>query len=73
LNGVAALQKIGNRVVRLQSERIRSDYLPQQSLYTLDQSIDLVKSAKSAILSVGKLSRGERRTLAVSLLFKNRP
>jgi uncharacterized protein (UPF0332 family) len=73
LNGIAALQKIGNRVVRLQSERIRSDYLPQQSLYTIDQSLDLVKSARIAILSVAKLSHGERRTLAVSLLFKNRP
>jgi hypothetical protein len=73
LNGLATLQKIGNRVVRLQSERIRSDYLPQQSLYTIDQSVDLVKSARIAILSLAKLSLVERRTLAVSLLFKNRP
>ncbi len=73
LNSVSALQKIGNRVVRLQSERIRSDYLPQQSLYTSDQSIDLVKSARTSMFSISKLSREERRTLAVSLLFKNRP
>lgn len=73
LNDIPALQKIGNRVVRLQSERIRSDYLPQQALYSTDQSIDLVKSARVALLSVGKLSRGERRILAVHLLFKNRP
>jgi hypothetical protein len=73
LNGLATLQKIGNRVVRLQSERIRSDYLPQQSLYTIDQSVDLVRSARTAILSLATLSLGERRTLAVSLLFKNRP
>ena len=73
LNAIPALQKIGNRVVRLQSERIRSDYLPQQALYSTDQSIDLVKSARVALLSVGKLSRGERRILAVHLLFKNRP
>jgi hypothetical protein len=73
LSGVAAMQRIGNRVVRLQSERIRSDYLPQQTLYTTDQSIDLVKSAKTAVLSIAELSHGDRRTLAVHLLFKNRP
>lgn len=73
LTGVPALQKIGNRVVRLQSERIRSDYLPQQSIYTTEQSIDLVKSARAALLWVDKLSHGDRRTLAVHLLFKNRP
>ncbi len=72
LNGIPALQKIGNRVVRLQSERIRSDYLPQQSIYTTEQSIDLVKSARATLLSVGKLSHEDRRTLAVHLLFKNR-
>jgi hypothetical protein len=73
LNGVTALQSIGNRVVRLQSERIRSDYLPQQALYATEQSIDLVKSAKVALLSIAELSRGDRRTLAVHLLLKNRP
>lgn len=73
LNSVAALQKIGNRVVRLQSERIRSDYLPQRSLYTMDQSLDLVTSAKSTVLSIAELSQGDRRSLAVHLLFKNRP
>ncbi|HEY1453693.1 MAG TPA: hypothetical protein VGF57_09550 [Roseiarcus sp.] len=73
LSGVAALQRIGNRVVRLQSERIRSDYLPQQPLYTTDQSVDLVKSAKTAVLSIAALPPGDRRTLAVHLLFKHRP
>jgi uncharacterized protein (UPF0332 family) len=72
LNRATALQSIGNRVVRLQSERIRSDYLPQQALYTTEQSIDLVKSAKAALLSIAELSHGDRRTLAVHLLFKNR-
>jgi hypothetical protein len=33
----------------------------------------LVRSARTAILSLATLSLGERRTLAVSLLFKNRP
>ncbi len=70
---VVALQKIGNRVVLLQSERIRSDYLPSQALYTSDQCLDLVNSAKSAVRSIAGLSRSDRRSLAVYLLFKNRP
>jgi hypothetical protein len=73
LNRVITLQKIGSSVVELQSERIRSDYLPPQSLYTRDQCRDLVESAKSAIGALAALSQGDRRSLAVSLLFKNRP
>jgi hypothetical protein len=73
LNRVAALQKIGNRVVELQSERIRSDYLPPQSLYTLGKCRDLVESAKSAAGAIAALSQSDRRSLAVHLLFKNRP
>jgi hypothetical protein len=68
-----ALQKIGSSVVELQSERIRSDYLPPQQLYSKDQCRDLVESAKSTVRSIAALSHGDRRSLAVSLLFKNRP
>ena len=73
LNRVVTLQKIGSSVVELQSERIRSDYLPPQPLYSRDQCRDLVESAKSAIGAIAALSQGDRRSLAVSLLFKNRP
>jgi len=73
LNKIEALQKIGNRIVVLQSERIRSDYLPQQSLYSRDKCIDLVRTAKTATNAISSLSRGDRRMLAVHLLFKNRP
>jgi hypothetical protein len=73
LNRVATLQKIGSSAVELQSERIRSDYLPPQSLYTRDQCRDLVESAKSAIGAIAGLSQNDRRSLVVSLLFKNRP
>ncbi len=72
LNRTVALQKIGNRVVRLQSERIRSDYLPPQQLYTEDQCRALVESAKTAIAAITTLPQSDRRILAVSLLFKNR-
>ena len=73
LNANDALRKIGDRVVRLQSERIRSDYVPSQALYTLDECRDLVRSADSVVRSIGTLSREERKRLAVHLLFKNRP
>jgi hypothetical protein len=73
LNRIGTLQKIGSRVVELQSERIRSDYRPPQSLYTRGQCRDLVESAKSAVGAIAALSQSDRRSLAVSLLFKNRP
>jgi uncharacterized protein (UPF0332 family) len=73
LNRTVPLQKIGNRVVRLQSERIRSDYFPSQQLYTKDQCRALVESAKTAIATIAALPHSDRRILAVSLLFKNRP
>ena len=73
LRRVAALEKIGNRVAELQSERIRSDYLPSRALYTRDQCLDLVRSAKSVVRSIAALSTADRKTLAVFLLFRTRP
>jgi hypothetical protein len=73
LRQVSALERIGNRVAELQSERIRSDYLPSRALYTRDQCLDLVRSAQSAVRSIGALAASDRRTLAIYLLFKNRP
>lgn len=73
LNRVATLQKIGSSVVELQSERIRSDYLPSQALYTKDECRALVELARSAITAIAALPQDDRRSLAVSLLFKNRP
>jgi hypothetical protein len=73
LNGVAELQRIGNRVAVLQSERIRSDYLPSRALYTRDHCRSLVEAAKSAVRSISALSERDRKSLAVHLLFKNRP
>jgi hypothetical protein len=73
LNRVATLRNIGNSVVELQSERIRSDCLPSQRLYTRARCRDLVESARSTVGAIATLSRDDHRTLAVSLLFKNRP
>lgn len=73
LNRVGTLQKIGSSVVELQSERIRSDYRPSQALYTKDQCRALIELAKSVITAIAALPQSDRRSLAVSLLFKNRP
>ena len=67
------LKSIGDIVVPLQSERLRSDYLPAQSLYTSSQCRALVRSAKVAVELIENLHGGTRRKLIVALLFKNRP
>ena len=72
LNQISDIKKIGSRAVELQSERNRADYLPSQRLYTKNQCLDLVNSARIAVGLLNRLSAEQRRTLAVHLLFKNR-
>ncbi len=67
------LNDIGARVVRLQSERIKSDYLPAQHLYSPAKCEDLMALAESTLFLLSELSADERRVLAVHLIFKNRP
>ena len=67
-----AIQKIGNRVVELQSERIRSDYLPSKRLYNADECRAFVRSARWTVDAITALHPKDRKTLAVFLLFKNR-
>lgn len=73
LRSIPALRQIGGEVVRLQSERNRSDYLPQRALYSESECLRLVRSAESAVKMIGALSRESRRVLAINLLFKKRP
>lgn len=73
LKDLAPLNAIGERVVELQSERIRSDYLPSGRLYKKTECGRLVRSAKSTVEMITQLSANDRRTLAVYLIFKNRP
>jgi hypothetical protein len=73
LKNFIPIKAIGDRVVELQSERIRSDYLPSRGrLYKTIECARLVQSARSAVELIEKLSADERRTLAVYLIFKNR-
>jgi uncharacterized protein (UPF0332 family) len=73
LKDMDSLRRIGESVVELQSERIRSDYLPPGGrLYKKTECARLVGSAKSAVKMLAGLSASERRSLAVFLIFKNR-
>ena len=67
------LRKIGGDVVRLQSERNRSDYLPKRALYSRSECVELVKSARETVGRIDALSDGDRRVLVVHLIFKKRP
>ena len=73
LRSILAMRQIGGEVVRLQSERNRSDYLPQRALYSEIECLRLVRSAEATVKMIEKLSRESRRVLAISLLFKKRP
>ena len=67
-----SLQKIGNLVVRLQSERHRADYLlPNPSMF-LDSAKKLVDQARRAVSEIERLSDDDRVALATLLLFKSR-
>ncbi|MBI5013131.1 MAG: HEPN domain-containing protein [Methylocystis sp.] len=73
LNNNQFFKAIGDRIVELQSERIRSDYLPGGRLYKKSECDRLVRSARSIVEALKNLSPQDRRTLAVYLIFKNRP
>jgi len=67
-----SLQKIGNLVVRLQSERHRADYLPPNPSMFLDSAKKLVDQARRAVSEIERLSDDDRVALATLLLFKSR-
>jgi hypothetical protein len=64
------LQKIGNLVVRLQSER--ADYLPPKKGMFRDDANNLVDQARHAVVEIERLSNDDRVALATWLLFKSR-
>lgn len=66
------LKKLGNNIAILQSERIRSDYLPPMLVHTQAQCEEWVAMAQSTLDLLSGLTPEERRTLAVHLIFKNR-
>lgn len=66
------LREIGVLVIKLQSERHNSDYMPTRRLYTKKTCAEHLASAKLVMTLLDTLNEEERRVLAVSLLFKNR-
>lgn len=73
LNANMQLKQLGILIAQLQSERHRSDYLPMRKLYTAKTCAQHLASATLAITLLEGLSREDRKALAVTLLFKNRP
>jgi uncharacterized protein (UPF0332 family) len=72
LNQIDAVRRIGEVVVRLQSERKRADYLPPtRNVFSVSQANALLRQAREAVQAIDALSAEERRTLAVWLLFKS--
>lgn len=68
------LLDIGDLVVSLQGERHRADYLPPiQNVFSLDRAKELVDQARQAVRGIESLSKDERETLAVCLLFRAPP
>lgn len=69
----APLQKIGEVVIQLQSERHRADYMPpQKNFFSPNQAETLVARAREAVKKIQGLSNRDRITLATWLLFKSR-
>lgn len=67
------LQKIGELVVQLQSERHRADYMPlSKGLISRSKAETLVERARQAVFEIERLSNEDRIALATCLLFKSR-
>jgi len=67
------LQKIGELVVQLQSERHRADYMPpSKGLFSRSKAETLVEKARQAVIEIEGLGDDDRVALATWLLFKSR-
>jgi hypothetical protein len=67
------LQKIGEVVVQLQSERHRADYMPpSKDFFSPNQAESLIGKARQAVKEIETLSSRDRIALATWLLFKSR-
>jgi hypothetical protein len=73
LNASPQFKQIGILVAQLQSERHRADYLPMRRLYTAKTCAQHLASARLAVTLLKDLGKADRKTLAITLLFKNRP
>jgi hypothetical protein len=67
------LRHITSLAAALQKERNKSDYSPARKLYSPQECNALIEDARKTIELLKQLNLAERRTLAVSLLIRNRP
>lgn len=73
LKNDARLRSLGGLIAHLQSERVRADYLlADPLLFRHAQVTDLVLQASQVIEELRSLTDGDRRKLAVCLLFRTR-
>lgn len=69
----AAIKKIGEAFVQLQSERHRADYMPpDQNMFAPSECARLIDLAKQAVDQIDGLNEDQRRTLSTFAIFKNR-
>lgn len=69
-----SLRKIGDLVIRLQSERHLADYCPpHERRLSRREAQKLVDLARQAVDAINSLGLPDRHTLATCLLFRSRP
>jgi uncharacterized protein (UPF0332 family) len=74
LHDLANLRKLGELIVRLQSDRHRADYLPpNKRLFSRNEAQKLIDESRQAVNEIEALGDDDRIALATSLLFKGRP
>jgi uncharacterized protein (UPF0332 family) len=67
------LRKIGDLVIRLQSERFKADYFPPiKNVFSLREAKQLLDQARQAVAAIESLNTKDRSTLATCLLFRAR-
>jgi uncharacterized protein (UPF0332 family) len=68
-----SLRKIGDLVIRLQSERFKADYFPPiRNVFSRREAQQLIEQARQAVAAINSLDVNDRRTLATCLLFRAR-
>jgi uncharacterized protein (UPF0332 family) len=67
------MRAIGSVIVRLQSERIRADYMPPgRTLFPREEAAELIGQARQVVDDLSALTEEDRRLLAICLLFRTR-
>lgn len=69
-----ALLRIGETIIELQNARLSADYLPSgHKLFSLADAEEYMAKARLTVERIDRLTPADRTTLAIHLLFKDRP